>query len=152
VGKFCVKDPSPTSAKNYRTSTISAVFLQSKAISKDVMLFHRSVLFVNACKPTGNLADDELMILAVARHTGNMQGVGIDYSFKDTPHSNWVLSEAFKVLKRGPKCQGNDGPVMDLTGRSSASSTDAAAPSAASDELSAALMGRKKAKLMRRPL
>jgi hypothetical protein len=36
------------------------------------MLFHMSVLFVNACNLKGNLTDDELMSLAVARRTGIM--------------------------------------------------------------------------------
>ncbi len=147
--EFVSKDPTPTSAKKYRDRTLSAVFLQSKAISKDIMVFQKSVSFVRACKPTGNLTDDELMSLAVARHTGTMQGAGLDYSCKDTPHCNWVYSDAFKVLKRGPKWQGNDGPVMDLAGGSPATSKDAAAPSSASDKVSAVLIGRKKAKRMR---
>jgi hypothetical protein len=44
---FVSKHPSPTSTKDYRTRTLSAVFLQSKAISKDVMFSRRSILFVN---------------------------------------------------------------------------------------------------------
>jgi hypothetical protein len=147
--EFVSKDPSPASAKKYRDRTLSAVFLQSKAISKDIMVFQKSVLFVKACKPTGNLTDEDLMSLAVARHTGIMQGAGLDYSFKDTPHSDWVLSDAFKVLKRAPKWQGNDGPVMDLAGGSSTTSTDSAVPSSAIDEASAVPMVRKKAKRVR---
>jgi hypothetical protein len=147
--EFVSKDPSPMSAKKYRDRTLSAVYLQSKAISKDIMVFQKSVLFVKACKPTGNLTDEELMSLAVARHTGTMQGAGLDYSFKDTSHSDWVLSDAFKVLKRSPKWQGNEGPVMDLAGESSISSPDAAVPSPASDEAHAVPMGRKKAKCVR---
>jgi hypothetical protein len=82
--EFVSKDPSNTSAKEYWDHTLSAVFLQSKAISIYIMVFQKSVLFVKACKPTGNLTDDELMSLAVARHTGTMQGAGLDYSHKDS--------------------------------------------------------------------
>jgi hypothetical protein len=67
---------------------------------------------------------------------------------RDTPHCNWVYSDAFKVLKWGPKWQGNDGPVMNLAGGRSTTWTDAAAPISASDEVSAVPIGRKKAKRM----
>jgi RNA methyltransferase len=53
----------------------------------------------------GALGPDILSVetaVVAAHHTGSTQGAGLDCSFKDIPHSNWVLSEAFKVLKRSP--------------------------------------------------
>jgi hypothetical protein len=43
-----------------------------------------------------------------------MKVSGLDYTKKDTPHSEWVFHLAYKVLKKSPKWQGVDGPVMDL--------------------------------------
>jgi hypothetical protein len=39
---------------------------------------------------------------------------GLDYAKNDTPHSEWMFHLAYKVLKKSPKWQGVDGPVMDV--------------------------------------
>jgi hypothetical protein len=43
-----------------------------------------------------------------------MKGSGLYYTKKDTPHSEWEFHLVYKVLKKSPKWQGVDGPVMDL--------------------------------------
>lgn len=147
--EFINRDPAPMSAKTYRDRRIKAVFEKSKAISKDIMVFHKAQMFVLACQPTGGLSDDEIFSLAVARHTGAMAS-RLDYTHKDTPHTDWLYTDDYKVLRCSPKWQGaslgSGGAVSDIRGDRHDFSTDAAKAAVESDGVSAAPVGRKRAK------
>jgi hypothetical protein len=111
-------------------------------------------MYIDSWKPTGNCTDDELLSLSIARPKDMMRGTGLDYTKKDTPHSEWVFHLAYKVLKKSPKWQGVDGPVMDLESGSLGLSGVAASRNelqmAADDEGYTGPPGRKKAKRARK--
>jgi hypothetical protein len=48
-----------------------------------------AVMYIDAYNPTGICTDDERFSLAIARHKDLMKGSGLDYTKKDTPHSEW---------------------------------------------------------------
>ena len=147
--EFVSKDPAPISAKKYQDRKIKAVFDKSKAMWRNVMVFHKAQMFVLACQPTGGLNDDEMFSLAVARHTGAMAS-GLDYAFKDTPHTDWIYAEAYKVLRGSLKWQGaalgSGRAFSDVRADSPGSSTDATKATVVSDEVSVTPVGRKRAK------
>jgi hypothetical protein len=68
---FVDRDPSP-SLKKYSSRSATAVFSESKVVSKEILCFQASVMFVNACKPTGGCSEDNITRLMVAhpRHDG----------------------------------------------------------------------------------
>jgi hypothetical protein len=162
--EFVGRDPPPIAcgststdladvSKNYRQRSIAAVFKQSKLISKELQRFQVAVMFIDPCKPTGNCTDDELLSLAIARHKDMMKGSALDYTKKDTPHSEWVFRLAYKVLKKSQKWQGVDGPVMDhengSLGLSGFATSCTGLPVADDDESYTGPPGRKKAKRAR---
>jgi hypothetical protein len=57
-----------------------------------------------------------VLSLVIARHLGRMQGAGIDYALKDTPHADWDFSGAHRILRSHPKWQGQSASIGDLCG------------------------------------
>jgi hypothetical protein len=115
---FVDRDPFPAS-KKYSSRSPTAVFSQSKIVNKDILRFQSSVMFVNACKPTGGCSEDNITSLMIAHHLGMMPKDKLDYDCKDTCHDEWVYAQAYKVLRKSPKWQCNDGPVMSMNGGAS---------------------------------
>jgi hypothetical protein len=116
---FVAKDPVKYGVQ-YRKRSVDAVFKKTKEIYAAVMRFQKSVTFIKALNPTGNLTPDELLSLMIAHHFGLMgrpQDKAINYDLKDTPHSEWDYADAYKVLRTHPKWQCADGPVENLAGR-----------------------------------
>jgi hypothetical protein len=115
---FVDRDPSLSSNK-YRSRSAAAVFSQSKVVSKEILRFQASVMFVNACKPTGGCSEDNVTSLMISHHLGMMANNKLDYECRDTCHDDWVYAQAYKVLRKSPKWQRNDGPVGSMNGGAS---------------------------------
>jgi hypothetical protein len=100
-----------------------------------------AVSFVSALEPTGGYTLDQVLSLIIARHLGRMQGAGIDYALKDTPHADWDFSGAHRILRSHPKWQGQSGPIGDLSGGSTVTGGGSAAAGTGGSGLDVHIVG-----------
>lgn len=91
-------------SKQYKGHQLRPVRETWEAMTGDCQNFRSAIRFIYTCKPTG-VTEDEIMSMVIAKHLGKR--ASMSYDARNFSKDKWVYHQAFPILRRVPKFQGD---------------------------------------------